>query len=113
MSTFTIKQGDRLPALTATLQQQVGSDNVTAINLTSATSVQFSMRHSVTGTVAVSLASASIVSAAAGTVSYAWGASDTATAGTYDCEWTVNFGSSSLTVPNGGYDQVIVYDDIA
>ena len=113
MSTTRMKQGDLLPVLTATLQQRVGTAAATAIDLTTATTVKFSMRDKATGTVVLSLAAATIVNAATGAVSYSWQTGDTATAGIYEAEWQINFGALPLTVPNGDFDEIVILDDIA
>lgn len=113
MSSFSIKKGDRLPLLTATLKQRVGTATETAIDLTGAT-VLFLMRNASTEAVKVN-AAATVVSAAAGTVSYAWASADTDTVGQYEAEWEITYTASGkkLTVPNSGFDRVLVYEDIA
>ena len=103
---FQIKQGDRLPYLNATL---VDSDGV-AVNLTGA-SANFLMRNEA-GTVVVN-ASASVVSAAAGTVRYIWAAGDTATVGEYNAEFEITSDGLKRTFPSAGYLRIKVWDDLA
>ncbi len=79
-STIRITQGSTSPPVTDTLQ----SAGV-PINLTGAT-VRFQMRKENSAVNAVD-SSASIISAVAGTVSYAWGSSDTANEGVYQAWW--------------------------
>lgn len=82
---FTIKQGARLPSLSDALTHTV-ADVLTAFDLTGYT-VRFVMTH--TGTAAEISGAAVVVSAAAGTVRYDWGAADTAVIGTYWGSWEV------------------------
>ena len=113
VSSFPIKTGDLLPAITATLMQQVGTADATVIDLTTATAVKFGMRNRATGATKVD-AAGTIVSAVAGTVKYTWVSGDTDTAGTYDAEWQVMWPSSKpQTIPNGGYDTIVVGTGIA
>lgn len=109
-ATTHYKQNDRLPVYTATLLAGSGS-SATAIDLTGCT-VKFLMRDKAK-TVKVN-AAATVVSAEAGTVSYAWGADDLDTVGVYSIEWQITYpGSLTLTVPAAGYDKIRVVDDIA
>lgn len=110
MSIFTIKQGDLVPAITATLMQAVGSSAAAPIDLTAASAVKFAMRRQ--GVIKVD-AAGTVVSAAAGTVRYQWITADTDTVGVYDCEWQITWPSGKQTVPGGGYDQINIVDDIA
>lgn len=112
MSTFTIKKGDLVPAITATLMQAVGSTSPAAIDLTTATGVKFAMRNRSTGTIKVD-AAATVVTAAAGTVKYQWIAADVDTVGDYDAEWQITWVSGRQTVPGAGYDTIRVTADIA
>jgi hypothetical protein len=101
--TLPMKQGDRLPELTATLELPAG----TPLNLTGAT-VTFTMV-ATNGQVLIDAAPATVVSAAAGTVKYAWDTGDTDQIGTHRIEWIVLFpGGKQLTVPNRGYDEIEV-----
>lgn len=111
MSTLRIKQGDLVPAATATLMQQVGTATATPIDLTTASSVKFAMRDRA-GVIKVD-AAGTIVSAAAGTVKYQWTGTDTDTAGNYDMEWQITWPAGKQTVPGAGYDTVCIGDDIA
>jgi hypothetical protein len=113
MSTFNLKQGDRLPLVTCDLQQGVDTATPTAIDLTLASSVTFSMWDRKTKAVKVSAAACTIVTAASGSVSWAPGATDTDTPGTYDAQWRVTFSGLAMTVPDGdGYDTVIIGEKI-
>lgn len=109
LTTFYIKQGDRLPPVEAALQRADG----TAVTLAGAT-VKFLMR--VRGTVApvVVDAAAVVVDAGTGQVRYDWADGDTATVGDYDAEFevTVTASGKKQTVPNNGYLRVKVRDDI-
>lgn len=112
MSTFHIKQGDLVPALTATLQQAVGTAAATPIDLTTATAVKFAMRNRETGVLKIN-AAAAVVSAAAGTVSYQWAGTDTDTIGNYDSEWQITWITGKQTIPGAGYDVISIGDDLA
>lgn len=111
MTITNFKQNDRLPDYTATLMQGLGTLDESPIDLTAASGVKFLMRRTTTGTVKVN-AAATIVVAAAGTVSYAWAAADLDTVGDYYVEWEITYGTRTLTVPASGYDTVRVVDDI-
>lgn len=96
MSDFTIKQSDTLPVLSATLKDAAGA----AIDLTGAT-VTFRMRRrGRTGPLKID-AAATVVSALAGTVQYAWASGDTDTPGSYDAEFRLTLPAGQETVPNG------------
>ena len=112
MSTFSIKQNDLVPAITATLMQAVGSAAATPIDLTTAVSVKFAMRDLAGGTAKVD-AAATVVTPAAGTVRYQWVGTDTDTIGNYQAEWQISWAAGKQTVPGAGYDTISISDDIA
>jgi hypothetical protein len=112
MSTFQVAQGDRLPALTCNLMQAVDTDTPTAIDLTLASSVTFSMWDRKTKAVKVAATAATIVTAASGAVSWSPGATDTDTPGTYDVQWRVTFSGLVMSVPSDGFDTLIVGEKI-
>lgn len=108
MADFTIKQGDTKPEIRATLKDANG----TAINLTGAT-VRFHLSAKVSGTVKVD-SPATVISASEGIVQYAWSTGDTDTAGVYNAEWEITFSDGSVqTVPNDGYDEVLIKAQLA
>ena len=111
MSNFPIKKGDLVPAITATLMQQVGTATPIPIDLTTASSVKFAM--STNGGTPKVDAAATVVSAAAGTVKYTWAGTDTDTAGVYNAEWQIVWPSGKQTVPGSGYDKIVIEADIA
>jgi hypothetical protein len=95
---YTIKQGDTLPLLQATLTDSNG-----AVNLSGAASVRFRMVSADTGAVTVD-ALAQIADPLNGIVSYAWTPSDTSTAGEYLAEFLVTFGNGTVEhFPNDSY----------
>ncbi len=109
---FTIKENDTRPAYVAALKDDYGLPSESAINLTAATSVKFKMRPVAGGALKVD-GTMTIVSAAAGTVQYVWIAADTDTVGTFDVEYEITWSDGGVeTVPNDGYDTVIVVDDL-
>ena len=103
MSFFEIKQGDRSPSLAATITDDLG-----AVNLTTATSVAFHLVHDRSGVVYVD-AAAAIVNAALGTVAYPWDEGDTDTPGLFRAEFEVLWGDGKKqTAPSGGPILVLV-----
>lgn len=107
ITTFTIKQGDRLPSIEATL---AGADG--PADLTGAT-VKFLMRTKGASPTILIDAAATVVGAVLGTVRYDWASGDTATIGKHQAEWEVTFSSGKKqTFPNTGYTTVQVVDDI-
>ena len=106
MSRVKIKSGDTAVNFTAALKV-----NDSAVDLTNAT-VLFLLKPSNSPQTAYSF-SASIVSAAAGTVSYSPGDGFPVIAGTYFQEWQVAFSDNSiLTFPSSGYNKVIIEEDL-
>ncbi len=104
---FTLKQNDRSPPITASL-----TAGGAAVDLSGCT-VKFIMRAPEASSTKVN-ATATIVSATAGTVSYSWGATDTDTAGLYRAEWEVTFaGGIKRTWPAEDYLYVLVVADLA
>lgn len=101
---LSLKVGDRLPTLKATLTYNDG----TPINLVAGTVVKLFMRDhkAQPGSVAkVNGAACQITDAAAGKVEYSWLAADTDTPGVYVAEFRVHLGaeaSPALSTPSGG-----------
>lgn len=113
---FTIKQGDTLPALTATLTDSRGlspfveDDGTTPLT---GYSVRCHIVHARTGSVLVD-EDADVDDEEDGDVSYQWQAGDTATAGTYHAEWSVLYASGdTLTFPNNGFNVILIVPALA
>lgn len=99
-TTFFLKQGNTLPAITATLADQSGNP----VNLTGA-SVHFHMTNFYFGNVVNS--AATVVNATSGQVSYSWQQGDTNNTGLFSCEWYVVFSNGAQqTFPYGYYNSV-------
>ena len=93
---FPMKQGDRLPFLTATL-----TDNGSAVNLTGAT-VLFIVRYRESGQIKFQ-APATVVDALNGAVRYEWQAGNTDEVGKFDYEFVAQWpGSVNQTFPGSG-----------
>ncbi len=102
-SSFYLKQGDRLPVISATLTELTGS----AVDLTGCT-VQIRWKVN-DGTAAAVTRSATVTSAATGAVEYAWASGDTDTVGTYDLEWVVTYASGKIrTFPAEDYNTFVI-----
>lgn len=95
---IAIGQGSTLPVLTATILTATG----TPMTLVGA-SVKFVMRTLQTAKPKID-ATATVVTPAAGSVRYAWTATDTATAGLFMGQFIVTTsGAATYAFPNGGY----------
>lgn len=118
LTVFSIKRGDLLPVLAATLKRPATAAELLLdptskdrpVDL-SAGSVKFLMRQSA-GDVAVISAAASIVSPADGTVQYNWVSGDTDTAGRFQGEFELTVAGKKYTFPNDRYLSVVITDDI-
>jgi hypothetical protein len=92
---FYLTAGDTVPPITATLTDEAGA----GLNLTGAT-VTFRMSPIAGGALKVD-AAATVVTPAAGAVSYAWQAADTDTPGYYLGRWRIVFSGGGVgSVPN-------------
>lgn len=110
MATY-FKQNDTAPAYVVQLRDTTGGGDV-AVDLTLASSVKFLMRSS-GGSVKVNQP-ATFYDRAAGTLVYAWGASDLDTVGEYEVEFEVTWTDGTIeTFPNDSYNTIVVVDDIA
>lgn len=108
-----IKSGDRLPSLSATLEDANG-----VVDLTAAT-VQFRLATSVAtpdgcggetyapGSV-VFTSAAVVLDPVGGTVRYDWGSNDTATPGFYLGEFVATFSGKSWSFPTTGFIPVSI-----
>ena len=109
MSTAIWKQNDLEPPAQAPLLNADGSP----IDLTTATSVKFLMRPTGTSGSPKVTHAVTITDAANGIVKYAWVSGDTDTVGTFDQEWEITWPTSRpQTVPNHGYNTVVIEDDL-
>jgi len=100
-----IKQGDTLPILTYTTQDE----NQQMVPITGATGVQF--RYCLKGAdpATAIVRQATILAADQGQLTYAWIAADTAQPGTYNGEWIVAFpNGGQQTFPVRGYQPFVV-----
>lgn len=105
---FIIKRNDLSPRITSTFEAPAG----TPVDL-SGTSVRFIMTKDGASSPKVNQP-ATIISATAGSVEYAWSGTDTDTAGLYRAEWEVTFaGSIKRTFPADDYLYVYVVADLA
>lgn len=105
MADFSLKKGDRLPSIQATLTDATGIKDLTA-----ASGVSFAMKLQVTPFTVVT-GTGVIVDAPGGIVRYDWGASDTTTAGKYNGEWVVTIGGKQQTFPNDGFFVIEILAD--
>ena len=105
---FSIKRNDRLPVLDIYLKNPDG----TAYNLTGAT-VKLLMAVPATGVLKVNAAMTVIGDPTLGRVQYAWGATDTDTAGSFVAEVEVtSAGGLKQTFPTEDYFYVNVVSDL-
>src|SRR4051812_10142951 len=108
MIDFTIKKGDRLPAIKFSLKEKDGS----AMNLANC-SIVFNYSLKASGSTVVSR-TVLIEDASLGTAQYEWVAADTDTVGVYQGELVITFNSGrELTLPANGYIIYEIVDDIS
>lgn len=111
--TIYMKKGDRLPDLLYWLE---GPEPLTALP----SAVSFKFEPSAGG--AVTSGTADIIELTGGRVKvrYQWGASDTATIGTFRAEFVATFSGKEMTFPNGDganggpqYLVLVISDDVS
>jgi len=104
---FEIRPGDTLVYLESVLKRK-GTDGVPAVrDLSSSTSVKFSMVNRATGVTVINEAAATIVTAASGLVRYTFSAADIGTPGIYDYTWTEYVSTASTSYPVRPFDAPI------
>jgi len=103
-----MKRNDTRPFLDVTLTDIDG----TAMDLTSAQSVTFTMKDSDTNEVKVNSQACTFVDQAGGAVRYSWAPVNTDTAGTYLGEFEITYGvDDRLTVPTQGVLTIAILED--
>lgn len=109
MADFTIKKGDRLPSITATLTHSDSSGG-----LSTADSVKFIMRLPGSGVAKINaVAELTTTTDTALEVRYDWADGDTVLSGEYQSEWEVtHVDGRKETFPNNGYNTVLIYSDL-
>jgi hypothetical protein len=104
-----MKEGDREPALVATLVDQDNSP----VPLNTATGVEFFMIEPQETTPKINGSSVNVIDAANGRVSYPWGANDTDDPGEYNGEFRVTWAGGNVTkFPNFRYLKIKVAKSI-
>lgn len=107
MADFSIKSGDRLPSVQASLAT---ADQ--PVDLATVGQVDFIMRSSGGGGVKVN-AAATVVDAAGGVVRYDWAEGDTDAPGAYEAEWEVTWSDGKRqTFPTLTYHTIEVLADL-
>ena len=105
--TFEIRPGDTLVHIESILKRK-GTDGILAVrDLTSTTSVKFSMVNRATGVTVIDEDSASIVTAADGIVRYSFSAEDIATPGVYNYTWREYVSTATTSYPVRPFDGTI------
>ena len=110
---FEIKRGDRRPHYRIQLTQ-TNPDDPTQVNpadLSLATAAYFIMSSS-TGTIKVNRGAMTFVDRFNGIVEYAWAATDTNTAGTYNVEIEIDWAGEPQTFPSSGYFTITIDTDL-
>jgi hypothetical protein len=102
--TFSIRQGDTLPEIRATVELRDG----TAFDLTLVTEVAFRMSTQETHELLVD-GVGEVIDATTGRLGYAWEAGDTDRAGTHHAVWVLTFtGERQMTVPNDPDEELLI-----
>lgn len=107
---FTIRKGDLLPAIVATLYNTIdGVDTV--VDLTGST-IEFIYKPLLSGS-AVTRTAAISGAAALGKVTYVWITADTLVAGDFHAYWRVTFPSTKVgTYPNKSYNLIQILESL-
>lgn len=103
---FEIKRRATLPVLTIDCL----NDNGQSVDLSTATSVTFSMEDS-SGNIIIGEQPGTI-DTANNRVSYAWQTADTAGSGGYRGEFDVTFPTGIMTFPTEGFLSIVIFPDI-
>ncbi len=98
MANFTIKQGDTLPTLEATIIAPVGQSPT----IPGGSTAVFKMSSVDTGIEVVS-AAATITDFTLGKLTYTWAPGNTAAAGDYNAQFVITTPGGQLTVPNNRF----------
>lgn len=110
---FTIKKGDTLPDIQASLTSGVSAGAQSPVDLTTATSIILVLKSSQGGGAASRKTGSVVGTPTNGVVKYVWQVSDTATSGTFNAEWEVTFAAGKIqSFPNDSYFQIIIFDDL-
>ena len=106
---FYIKVGNTGPDLQVELLDEDGN----SIDITSYSTIKFSMRNKRTGATVIDGVAAGEVTVNPGVIKYEWKAADTATPGEYEGEFEVILASGQIICfPNKGYISILIAESI-